>query len=465
MHHSGDSGPLLKMGFRWSTIRGRRLLFATCACLAAASLFGLMSVMVWTNQTKAQVSLDHEGQTSKPKPDEWGPLSVLQGPPTESLWDNLRNDTKYITSWPSAGWTNDVMTYANLIYLARITDRVPVMPHFVPSHIGGDAGEILFGDVFNVTRLGQAIGIPVIQWSDLKRTGSDIRDEIGCWDIWEASQFDEKKPRGSFVTNQLNLDPSYTRAPDWIKLIPEAVYDKHTTFWALASLAYPDVGNEERVPPYPSEHHQVSLPPNYHFLCYDYLYYVCAVKPFEFRYDYSPAWRYAAQYMRWTDHLEQLADKYIRKTLGVAAGGPAPLYIGIHIRHHDFAWWCNDVPIKDCFAPLSAFARRVRQIQEELLSKQGLDVKNVIVTSDEVDPAWWADVAKLGWKYPDHSKTTEEYGRWYPLLIDAVIQSNGKGFVGTDRSTMSEIAMLRCQSWQGGVARMVKWGYIGADDD
>jgi hypothetical protein len=76
----------------------------------------------------------------------------------------------------------------------------------------------------------------------------------------------------------MSLDISYTRAPDWIKLIPKADYDKHTTFWALASLAYPDVGNEELVPPYPSEHHQVSLPPNYHFLCYDYLYYVCAVK-------------------------------------------------------------------------------------------------------------------------------------------------------------------------------------------
>jgi hypothetical protein len=52
----------------------------------------------------------------------------------------------------------------------------------------------------------------------------------------------------------------------------------------------------------------------------------------------------------------------------------------------------------------------------------------------------------------------------YPLLIDAVIQSGGIGFVGTDRSTMSEIALRRCQSWHGAVTRMVKWGHIGADD-
>ena len=52
----------------------------------------------------------------------------------------------------------------------------------------------------------------------------------------------------------------------------------------------------------------------------------------------------------------------------------------------------------------------------------------------------------------------------YPVLIDAVIQSNGIGFIGTDRSTMSEMAMRRCQTWHGGVTRTVKWGYIGADD-
>jgi hypothetical protein len=52
----------------------------------------------------------------------------------------------------------------------------------------------------------------------------------------------------------------------------------------------------------------------------------------------------------------------------------------------------------------------------------------------------------------------------YPLLIDAVIQSNGIGFVGTDGSTMSEMAKRRCESWHGGVTRTVKWGHIGADD-
>jgi len=83
------SPPSWSTGCRWLSMRGRRLLFATCTCLAAASLFGLLSLMVWSNQSKSQVTLDHENQLSgisKPKIDEWGPLSVLRGPATDSLW-------------------------------------------------------------------------------------------------------------------------------------------------------------------------------------------------------------------------------------------------------------------------------------------------------------------------------------------------------------------------------------------
>ena len=73
-------------------------------------------------------------------------------------------------------------------------------------------------------------------------------------------------------------DISFTRAPKWIKLIPDDDNDKHTDFMALASLGFPHVRDAELVPPYPSDEHKVLLPPSLHFLCYDYLYYVAAVK-------------------------------------------------------------------------------------------------------------------------------------------------------------------------------------------
>ncbi|KZP06147.1 hypothetical protein FIBSPDRAFT_764866 [Athelia psychrophila] len=464
-HQQAKRPPLvLKSNVGRRNLDGHRLLFAACACLAGASLFGLLSVIVWTHHDKAQVTLEHDTQHTDPSStsnhDKWSPSAVVLGPPTDSFRDNLRNDTQYITSWPSAGWTNDVMTYANLIYLARLTGRVPVIPTFIPSHVRGDAGPIPFGEIFNTTRLGEAIGIPVIEWQDIKAPSSNYVDEIGCWSIWQATREDDS-PRGSAMISQLNLDISYTKAPQWAKLNPDDENENHAAFWSLATLGFPD---HDLIPPRPSELHNALLPPDEQMLCFDYMYYVGAYKPFEYQYDYRPAWKFAAQYMRWTAWLEEVSEWYIRLALEVEIGALVPPYISIHVRHYDFQSYCGDIPLSDCFAPIPVIARRVAEVQKEVQEKTGIDVTHVIMTSDERDPVWWGEVYKQGWKTPNHTHTGEDYGEWYPVFIDAVIQSNGVGFVGTDRSTMSEMAKLRCETWHKGSTRMVRWGHIGADD-
>ena len=58
---------------------------------------------------------------------------------------------------------------------------------------------------------------------------------------------------------------------------------------------------------------------------------------------------------------------------------------------------------------------------------------------------------------------TNGIGR-YPLLVDAVIQSSGIGFIGTTGSTMSVLAGRRVESWYDGVFKLVKWGTAHADD-
>jgi len=176
-----------------------------------------------------------------------------------------------------------------------ITDRIPIVSMFIPSHIGGDKPPIDFGSVFDVQRLARGIGIPVLEWHEVKNRSSNVLDELGCWNTWEAVQYDEAFPRKSVVPNLLSLgtflptkrpwtmlitqiqsDISYTKAPSWIKVVPHFEHDKHAYFWALASLAFPEGRQENLQPPLASPIHHAFLPPDEQLLCYDYLYYACA---------------------------------------------------------------------------------------------------------------------------------------------------------------------------------------------
>ncbi|KAH7927278.1 hypothetical protein BV22DRAFT_1045518 [Leucogyrophana mollusca] len=455
----------------------RRWLLLGCAALSALSLFSLGFVFL-TTRSKAPEVLDIPVESVSSNTSTSVHESFVLGPPTQSFRDNLRNDTKYITSWISAGWkrafpeliaelvANDVMTYGNLLYLALITDRVPIIAKFIPSHIGGSVPPIAFGEVFDVPRLSKAIGAPVLEWHEVKDVDSQNLDDLGCWNVWEAVQKDEHQPRYSFLSHWLKLDISYTRAPNWIQLTPPEVEDKHASFWSLAQLGFPQGRSENLQPPSLSPEHQLSLPPDEQLLCFDYLYYVSASKAWEWELDYSPAWRSVGQHMRWTDRLMKMSDEYLRRAMSIAEDEATPPFISIHIRHGDFRNYCNDIPLDQCFASIPIIARRVAEVQEDLRQRKGLNVTRVMMTSDERDPAWWDEVRAQGWSWVDYTaeRTEEIYGKWYPVLIDAVIQSSGAGFVGTYGSTMTTLARRRVESWHDGPIRVVRWGWPGADD-
>ena len=100
------------------------------------------------------------------------------------------------------------MTYANLFYMGHITDRVSIVPMFLPTHVGEEAGPILFGDVFDVPRFVRDSGIPVVEWADVKAPSSDVLDELGCWNTWQAVHPVDGNYRGSPATWLLNLGTS-----------------------------------------------------------------------------------------------------------------------------------------------------------------------------------------------------------------------------------------------------------------
>ena len=110
-----------------------------------------------------------------------------------------------------------------------------------------------------------------------------------------------------------------------------------------------------------------------------------------------------------------------------------------------------------CFT-LPQYLRAVQSIQSTLPSP----IKDVLVLTDEQDPAFRASVHALGWKFAEDGKQggggEEIKARskgWYETLTDMVLMASGDHFVGTHASTMSVLALRRVEDWHGGQSRLV----------
>jgi len=316
--------------------------------------------------------------------------------------------------------------------------------------------------------------MPILEWRDVKDLAAGSKrppEPLGCWSVW-APYDSNQHPRGNFITGdlQLSLDLSYTPIMEPVKLMGmNEPHDPHVNLNKLASLGHHDVylevTRDNKPVSYPGWPN--IYPPDEHLMCIDFLYWASILKPFEWEASYSSGWK-IAKHLRWTPKLISLAQEYLMRLFNVPRKEDVPPFISIHARRRDFADWC-DRPLEDCFAPLEAFEARVREIQAELQPRfKNKDPLRVVITSDERDPAWWEKVRQRGWLFVNHGPNGEDterhYGSWHLPLLDAVIQSEGAGFVGTDRSTMSILSRRRVEEWHGGATRMVKWGFPGADD-
>ncbi|KAJ7138652.1 hypothetical protein C8R46DRAFT_1361718 [Mycena filopes] len=385
---------------------------------------------------------------------------LLREGPTTLFRDNLRPDVKYITTWPANGWSNQVIEYMNILYVARLTGRVPIIPRFRPVHlVDNNVAHLDFSDVFDLPRLRRELDTPVLEWRDVKDLGSDEVEELGCWDLrhktWERERVYLETPV------DLHLDVSYTPVPKWLRDVGEPTeFDRGMFLWPLASFV---AFNERarilpgRPDPVVSQLRKTVHPPDDHLFCVNTVY--TGIQLLEDKADISTAWQDVGRHMHWTPALHEIARNYTRQTLGIDAAQEIPPYIAVHVRHGDFTIWCNidGIPLSRCFAPISKYAERVAEIRAEILKDTGVDIDRVIVTSDEVDSRWWDSVRALGWLRPDHSRTIELHGPWYPVFIDAVMQGDASGFVGTDTSTVSILARRRVAA-RGGPTEMVKWG-------
>ncbi|KAG8986048.1 hypothetical protein FRB90_004237, partial [Tulasnella sp. 427] len=411
-----------------------------------------------------------EGPGKEEEGERWGGTEVYlkSGNATNGFRENLRPEWTYVTTWNSAGMTNVFEGYCNLIYLALITQRIPIIPPLVPSpsHLGFNKPlpMIDFGEVFDVARLQRAIRSPILEWKDVKRARygepwavSDpavegvVQEELGCWSTNQVVR--GRFPHRTSLETFLKLDVAYTPVPLSVAL-PR--FPDQSTFWGLAYLTF-DEGrrtaftHDKDVVPGSTLHSKSKVEPDVHLACFDDLYFTNAVDGFEWERDVSPGWRFVGVHVRWNGWIEDVVREMVKRTLGMPTSAEVPPFIAVHIRRDDFdSGFCRSHPEAECHPPLTVFRNRVRQVKRALADKFGPvtklgNVHDVIVTSDENNATWWAEVRRMGWIYIDHEeeRTVERYGKWYPAIFDAVVQSMSIGFVGTQRSTMSRVAALR----------------------
>ncbi|KAG8904306.1 hypothetical protein FRC01_008790 [Tulasnella sp. 417] len=383
------------------------------------------------------------------------------------------------------------MVWCNMIYLAVISRRIPILSPLLPLelHVGAGGDSIDFGEIFDLPRLSEAIQTPILQWSDVKKgpynspfdpykedtvSGGEM-DFLGCWSLWPTMNKKEHEPLFGGLPSFLHLGIVWTQAPSWIMLtndgdftaslsalakmlLPEARKQFLSTPDARAGVTYDDIPEDIGAQLYPDDQ----------LACFDNLYWVGVADRFEWEKRKHPVWELVGTNLHFTQKVEDIASQYLRRLFGLNGHNETeiPPYISIHVRHNDFLNQCGGVRLEDCAAPLSAYVRRVKQVQDDLAILHGPDsplakVQNVVVTSDERDPEWWAEVRKLGWL--GTKELDDEIGTKYPTIIDAVIQSRGKAFVGTQGSTMSDYAARRVQDWQQGPWKLVRWKYKDAD--
>ncbi|KAG1817615.1 uncharacterized protein BJ212DRAFT_1246275, partial [Suillus subaureus] len=131
-----------------------------------------------------------------------------------------------------------------------------------------------------------------LEWHKVKDPESQVLDDLGCWN--------NLKHPSSVIKYMAITDISWTQTPPWVELTSPSKHDNHASFWPLASLGFPETRLNSlalSLTNHSSPQHQVSLPPDEHVLCFDFLYYVSAHHTWEWELDYSPMWRFVGQHM------------------------------------------------------------------------------------------------------------------------------------------------------------------------
>ena len=199
--------------------------------------------------------------------------------------------------------------------------------------LANQADALLFGQVFNLTYLRNALRRPVLEWSDVKHLPSPTsianpldseREELGCWSTRQEAN--SQPLRVPSLHNNLRLDVSYTRIPSETRYNPSDPQNLWVVFSKLVPYIFPRNpvrGRFNLLSPSPLGHR---LPPDEQLSCFDFLYYTTSSnKLYEWESSWSPPWNSVGTHIRFTDRLVDITKGYLSRAFNVTEGEIPPV--------------------------------------------------------------------------------------------------------------------------------------------
>ncbi|GAA5935654.1 uncharacterized protein JCM15063_001764 [Sporobolomyces koalae] len=414
--------------------------------------------------------------------------------PQDSYVAQLKPDVRYVTTLSYGGHANQFIGIQNLLYLAKVLNRVAVVPTLTALHFEGLPQDV--SKFYDIKRFYQSTGIPLIEWSSVKWwnfTAPPPLEPLSCWSVLEQVTGGGRNVNdGSMAVHNIDVKyyalPPLARGTEGDKIWFNAFHQFDSNPWE--KQRWLDKVREDLLPRDPTsvDGSEVQLKdgfdplhtesPSEQLLCFDTTFFVGsripppALPPLvptdPLRSYEGLGWIGAGQYLRWSEHMDKIADHYLAELFEVSSIKGVPPFITCHIRRGDFA----DVRGLTSLDKYTDAVQRVRDtLNWRMDNPNGWDGAgkgneryfrgwrgedyHVVVATDEAPSSDFVRTLRddLGWKVINHDimMTEAKLGSWYPMLIDSVILSRGGGFVGTEWSTFSYLAGLRVKYWNGGV--------------
>ncbi|KAF9356803.1 hypothetical protein BGX26_004717 [Mortierella sp. AD094] len=124
-------------------------------------------------------------------------------------------------------------------------------------------------------------------------------------------------------------------------------------------------------------------------------------------------------------------------------------YIALHLRRDDIGNKCTKETMSRCIVPMELYEDAVGRARASAAARGLHSRLPVVVTTDTTSQDDIQRMEQLGWHRIDHSKykTTQLWGAFGGVMVDAAILALADEFVGSPVSSMTRITARRRTAW------------------